>query len=232
MAKTAGHPHGCDVCAIREGWLFSLLDRRELDLLTQLAHPLTFTRRQILFAEGAEAAQTFLVTHGVVKLLRVSPEGRTQVLRLVYPGHLAGSEGFFRTHHDMSAEGLTPGTACVIPRDRLMRTLRTHPEFALHLLQAMHQELEEARAQILDMGKTTAEAKLCALLCDLLPHLAPVSNGAADFPLAHQDLADVLGLTRETVSRVTAAMAKRRVFTLSRQRLEVHDAARLRSLAR
>jgi CRP/FNR family transcriptional regulator len=231
MGAKPGHPHGCDVCAIREGWLFSRLEEEEVDKLIGLAHPLPFARRQILFGGGTEATEMFLITRGVVKLTRVTPDGRAQVVRLVYPGHIAGSEGFFHERHDVTAEALASGGACVLPRNRLMRTLRTCPEFALHLLQAMHEELEQARQQIQEMGRTSAESKICALLCDLFPHMSDEREESV-LPLAHQDLADILGLTRETISRVVSDMAKRRVFSLSRKRVQVHDFARLRELAR
>jgi CRP-like cAMP-binding protein len=226
-----GHSHDCRNCAIRRGWLFTQLDDAEVEKLVVLSRPLRFSRRQILFSAGTESTHMYLVTQGVVKLLRVSPNGRSQVLRLAYPGDLAGTEGFFRSHHEMSAEALTAGSACVIPRDRLMRTLRTYPEFALHLLEAMHEELDQAREQIQEMGKTSAESKICSLLCDLLPHLTAECEETAEFPLAHQDLADILGLSRETISRVVGEMARRGVFSLRRQRVRVHDHAQLRELA-
>jgi CRP/FNR family transcriptional regulator, anaerobic regulatory protein len=227
--------HTCDICALRTGWLFSCLGEEETSLLVSYARSLKFTRRQILFSEGEPASQMFVICSGVVKLTRVSPEGRVQVLGLVTPGHMAGIEGFFHSHCDLSAESLTSGSACVLPREQLLRTLRDHPAFALQLLEAMHHRLDEARAHIQEMGKTSAEAKICALLCDLLPHLqqtGKVSAGGEGFPLAHSDLAEILGLSRETISRAVGGLAKQGVVTLARNQVLIHDPERLRELAR
>ncbi|MBN1477134.1 Crp/Fnr family transcriptional regulator [Candidatus Sumerlaeota bacterium] len=227
--------HTCDVCALRTGWLFARLGEEETALLASYARSLTFSRRQILFNEGDPAAQMFVICSGVVKLTRVSPEGRVQVLGLVTPGQMAGIEGFFHSHYDLGAESLTAGSACVLPREQLLRTLREHPAFALQLLEAMHLKLDEARAHIQEMGKTSAEAKICTLLCDLLPHLqqsGKASKGAEGFPLAHSDLAEILGLSRETISRAVGGLAKQGIVTLARNQVLIHDPERLKELAR
>lgn len=221
----------CEVCAIHEGWLFSRLGEEETAMLAGLARMIDFQRRQILHSEGETASQVLIVTRGVVKLTSVSPEGKVQVLGLVYPGQLVGIEAFFHDDYEMGATALTAGTACALPRDRLMRILRERPDFALQLLEAMHVELDQARARIQEMGKTSAESKICAILCDLLPHLGEQTPLEGDFPLAHSDLAEILGLSRETISRAVGGLAKRGVVSVSRHQVLVHDIERLRELA-
>lgn len=233
MVNDLGQPcHECDACTIRHGWLFARLSADETDLLVSLARPIEFTRRQILYSESERATRMIVVNQGVVKLTRTSADGRSQVLGLVYPGQLLGTEGFFSDHCETGAESLTAGRGCALPRDKLLQALRDRPEFALRLLEAMHQELRLARAQIQEMGRSSAEAKICALLCDLLPHLSAEASKEQDFPLAHQDLADILGLSRETISRAVGDLARAGVVSVSRQRVRVHDVARLRALAR
>ena len=225
------HCGQCEACTIRDGWLFARLGEDETALLAGLARQVDFQRRQILYSEGDPASQVLIVTRGVVKLTSVSPEGKVQVLGLIYPGQLAGIEGFFHDDYEMGATALTEGSACALPRDRLMRILHERPDFALQLLEAMHMELDQARARIQEMGKTSAESKICAILCDLLPHLSEQTPLEGEFPLAHSDLAEILGLSRETISRAVGGLAKRGVVSLSRHQVLVHDIERLRELA-
>jgi CRP/FNR family transcriptional regulator len=119
----------------------------------------------------------------------------------------------------------------MLPRERLLRLLRERPDFALRLLEAMHGELRESRARIQEMGKSSAEAKICALLWDLLPHLRDTPSTEESFPLAHSDLAEILGLSRETISRAVGGLARRGVVSVSHRHVHVHDPERLRQLA-
>lgn len=223
----------CNSCVIRQGWLFAHLEHDDVDLLTQLAQPINFGRRQIIYNEGDSASKLLTVTSGVVKKTRISFDGRVQVLGLVYPGQMLGTEGLFQKEYETGAESLSQVTLCSLPRERVLRAAQERPMFMMRLFEAMHSELRDARAQIQEMGKTSAEGKICALLCDLQPHLQNDDvEGEESFPLAHQDLAEILGLSRETISRAVGGLAKQGVVSISRQRFQVHDIDRLRELAR
>lgn len=169
-------------------------------------------RRRLLKAgdslqfEGDDNILCANVLAGVLKLSSLTAEGDAQTVGLLYPADFIGRPYAETVDHDVVA--LTDAEVCTFSRTPFERVLADNPALERQLLQRTLAELERSRRWLLFLGRKSAGARLAGLIHDIDRRLAQ-SGCAADFgdglrielPMTRTQMADVLGLTIETVSR-------------------------------
>lgn len=188
---------------------------------------------QPLFHEGDAATRVFTVAEGVLKLYKLLPDGRRQVMGFMFPGEFLGIS--VDDEHAFTAEALGPVDLCWFPRSRFDDFLSEHPAIERELYRLAAHELAAAQAQMVLLGRKTAAERLASFFLALLDRAEKAAGCAGrmiDLPMSRADIADYLGLTKETVSRVLAALKRRRLVRLEAlDRVEVIDRAGLVDMA-
>lgn len=139
------------------------------------------------------------VVSGLLALNACTADGREQIVDLVYPAGFVGQP--FAPRSGYSAVALTPSEVRVFPCAALAAALDDHRPMDGHLLRSTLAALDGARARMLLLGRGTAEERVAGFLLDMDAHLPPAPDGGFELPLARGQVADLLGLTIETVSR-------------------------------
>ncbi len=210
----------------------------ELDALNQLGRRQTLSRGQTILWEGDEALVVANVIDGVLKLSTTLGDGREQIVGIVYPSDFIGRPFGQQSHHSVTA--LTDARVCVFPRQSFDTFAREHPALEHKLLQRTLTELDRARHWMLLLGRKTATEKIATFLLEMADRLAPkgcddVADGAAtafDLPFGRQQIADILGLTIETVSRQLTAMKQDGVIEIpDRRRIVITNQPALEQLS-
>lgn len=226
----------CQACAVRNRAICADLDREEIELLNAIGRRKTISPGEQLLWEGDEAVLVANVIHGMLKLSTHSSEGKEQILGLAYPSDFLGRP--FGSTTPYGVEALTEAQVCLFQRADFDRFAREHPRLEHKLLERTLTELDRTRRWMLLLGRMNAEQKLASFLLEIADRLKPATcsfvaeDDACDIelPLTRQQIADVLGLTIETVSRQFSRMknegliaipSRRRVQILDRHRLEV-----------
>ena len=169
-----------------------------------------FAAREILVSQDAQADSVFTVTEGVVRLYRLLPDGRRQVLGFALPGDFLGLS--LLDIYGFSAAAVTDTSVCCFPRKAFIAYAEPRP----HLMKRLHEfashELSLAQDQMVLLGRRTAEERIGAFLISMRDRFARLGHTSATLPLAmnRQDIADYVGLTIETVSRTFTKLAKAR----------------------
>ncbi|MGC9333121.1 MAG: Crp/Fnr family transcriptional regulator [Anaerolineae bacterium] len=173
-----------------------------------------------LVTEAKEMARSlFLVASGRVQLYRTTREGRRFVIATLGPGSLFGEDSLLGGEGpDTHAVALEPGTLWIMPRKKALEFSSTDALFGFGLMQAMGQRLVEAENRLEQMAYSTISSRLAALLLEL----------AADDPhdvvhATHQELADMLGTWRETISKALQDFRQRGLVASGRRRLTLLD---------
>ena len=196
----------------------------------------TIPRGRTLVWEGEDAALVANVTEGVLKLSISTSDGREQIVGVVYPSDFIGRPFGDRSQYSVTA--LVDSKVCMFPRSAFDRFAHEHPELERRLLNRTLDELDRARRWMLLLGRKSAAERVASFLIEMSQRLAetgpdpqiPLEN--FDLPLDRQQIADVLGLTIETVSRQLSAMRAAGVIELpGRRSLSIRDRARLVALA-
>ena len=225
--------HACRDCAVGTSAVCSTLDVTALADLRNQGSSIQLAAGQPLFHQGDPADRTFSLTSGVVKLYSVLPDGRRQVIAFHFPGEFIGfspSEDYHCT-----AEAVSAATLCRFETGRFEQFARSSDELARSRHERVARDLVAAQTRAMVLGQAAARELLAHFLCDVhrRSQARPAgASGIVPLPMSRSDIAEYLGLAKETVSRELSALrATGIVRTISRNLLEIRDMERLRRLA-
>lgn len=226
----------CQACAIRNRAICADLDEREIDALNAIGRRRSLIAGEQLLWEGNEAMLVANVVEGVLKLSSSTADGKEQILGLAYPSDFLGRP--FGETTPFGAEALTDSLVCVFNRTDFDRFAREHPRLEHKLLERTLSELDRTRRWMLLLGRMNAEQRIATFLLDLSDRMpergcSPERTAEAlPLPLSRQQIADILGLTIETVSRQLTKLRASAVIDLpSRREVRIRDRKALSELA-
>ena len=227
----SGHP--CQGCEVRDRAVCGVLDCARLEEFRNLGWTLKLASGQALFHEGDPATRVFTLTKGTLKLYKLLADGRRQVTGFLHPGDFLGIS--VDDEHAFSAEALEESQLCWFPRARFDDFVEEQPRMERELYRMAAHELAAAQQQFVLLGRKTASERLASFLL-LLAERSELSNGTGAgmvrLPMSRSDIADYLGLTKETVSRVMSALKRDRIIRLETlEIIQILDRARLEQLA-
>lgn len=191
----------CRACPVRPLSICDSLAEDELQYLAAIVSPLSLAPGQPLFDEGERADFLFNVLTGCVKVYKLLPDGRRQIIGFLFSGDFLGLA--LTDAYAYSAEAVTRADLCRFPRHKLESLMDRYPQMEKRLLGVASNELAVAQEQMLLLGRKTAKERLVSFLL-MLSRRASADGGEADqvfVPITRNDIGDYLGLTTETVSR-------------------------------
>lgn len=197
----------CDTCVVRNRAICAALDGEEINALNAIGRRRNLAPGESLVWEGEDSVLVANVVEGVLKLSTGTEDGREQIVGVVYPSDFIGRPFGSTSGHGVTA--LTQARVCVFSRRDFDAFAREHPALEHKLLQRTLAELDRTRRWMLLLGRKSAGERLASFLLEMSERLVePGCETAADGPLrrfalpfSRQQVADVLGLTIETVSR-------------------------------
>jgi CRP/FNR family transcriptional regulator len=227
----SGHP--CQGCEVRDKAVCGVLDCDNLAQFKSLGWILKLGTGQTLFHEGDPATRVFTLTSGTLKLYKLLPDGRRQVTGFMHPGDFLGMS--VDDEHAFSAEALEDSKLCWFPRNRFDDFVEEHGSMERELYRMAAHELAAAQAQMVLLGRKTATERLASFLLLLAKRAESIPGRTADLvklPMSRSDIADYLGLTKETVSRVFSSFRRDRLIRLRLVgEVEIIDSQGLEQLA-
>ncbi len=222
----------CETCGSRVAGLCRPLDPSALDEMSAEADRMSLPARATIFREGDPAGRVYTLIDGTAKLTRLLPDGKQQVVGFRFAGDVIGYTT--RSEYPFDAELLTDAKLCRLERRQLDKMLHRHPLLERRLLDLCVQELAATQDQLVTVGRKSAEARVAAFLLSLADarRRRGGTSRVLDMPMTRADIADLLGLTLETVSRTFTAFRKRGwVREPVHQRVELLDIGALSALA-
>ncbi|WP_170004216.1 Crp/Fnr family transcriptional regulator [Pseudopontixanthobacter vadosimaris] len=203
----AQRPNFCQACTIRNRAICADLDDEEVALLNRIGRKRHLQPGEQLLWEGEAAILVANVVSGVLKLSTATADGREQIVGLVYPSDFVGRP--FAETTPYGAEALTDTEVCVFQRKDFDRFALEHPRLEHKLLERTLTELDRSRRWMLLLGKMNAQERVASFLVETSGRLqggrkdigASGEPSQIELPLSRQQIANVLGLTIETVSR-------------------------------
>lgn len=227
----------CADCIVRNRAICASLPPVELAALNKLGRRLNVRRGQTLMWEGDESLLVANVIEGVLKLSTSTGDGREQIVGVVYPSDFIGRPFGARSHHSVTA--LTDSVVCMFIRSGFDGFARQHPDLEHKLLQRTLTELDRARDWMMLLGRKTATERVASFLVEMSTRLAethcdgaPAPADSFRLPLDRQQIADVLGLTIETVSRQFTRLRTAGVIELpDRRTVVIRDRSALEGIA-
>lgn len=211
-ASAEGCQSICANCRVRLYAICAVLSGDEAAELERLAHHLDIAPRATLFAAGDKAHHVFTVTSGSLRLQRDLSDGRRQVIGFAIPGDFIGLS--LDETYSFSADALVPTNLCRFDRAQFIALSHSRQPLLERLYVEATHELTIAQEHMVVLGRRRAEERVAAFLLRWRERLARINGKSATvaLPMGRQDMADHLGLTIETVSRILARWMRERII--------------------
>lgn len=198
----------CRNCGMRDMVLFADLNEQDFDMIHAPIHNLEFRPGAVLYAEGSRSLGIFTLRTGMVKLVRVTADGRQRIVRVLRPGDVVGLEALGTGQHDCEAVALTDVSVCRIPL-AVMHTLGANsPRLHLRLMQKWQHALKDAEDWLTDLNYGTARQRVSNFI---LKMRSPI-DGSTVTLFARDDMGAMLDLKLETVSREVSRLVREQVI--------------------
>lgn len=228
----------CDTCLVRNRAICASLDSEEIRALNAIGRRTTLRPGEALLWEGDDSVLVANVIEGVLSLSTGTEDGREQIVGVAFPSDFLGRPFGATTSHTVTA--LTDARVCVFSRGDFDNFAHEHPALEHKLLQRTLTELDRTRRWMLLLGRKNAEEKIASFLLEMSERLvdpgcetpSDTALDQFDLPFSRQQVADILGLTIETVSRQFTRLKKDGVLDLpTRRAVVIKDRAALEALA-
>ena len=220
---------------LRRAPLFEGLDEDSARALRRQMPDVKLSRGEHLFMEGQEGDRLYIVLDGKLKLTRAAADGRENLLSVLGPGEMFGELSLFDPRpRTSSASAVTEVVLAVLPHDALLPLLRKRPEISLHMMRALVQRLRRANDVTADLVFTDVPGRVAKALLDLADRFGQQTEEGLQVhhDLTQEELAQLVGASRETVNKALADFAARGWLHISARSVLIVDSERLRKRAR
>lgn len=216
----------CLTCPVREEHLFCNLPSAALEKLNEIKSTAVYPKSAMLFIEGQQPRGVFVLCAGKAKLSTSSKEGKTIITKLSDAGDVLGLNATVSNRpYEVTAEMVEPGQANFIPRESFLQFLREHGEVAVRVAEQLSRNYYTAYEEIKTLGLTSSPGeKFAKLLLSWSSDSKDASNGSpVRLTLTHEEIAEMIGTTRETVSRLFAEFKKKQLVQLKGSMLLIRN---------
>ena len=220
----------CITCPVREEHLFCNLPPAAVQKLNEIKSTAVYPKSAMLFIEGQQPRGVFVLCTGKAKLSTSSAEGKTIITQISEAGDVLGLNAAISNHsYEVTAEMIEPGQANFITRDALLRFLREYGEVAVRVAEQLSRNYYNAYEEVRTLGLTNSPAEKFAKL--LLGWAA--GNGdplQVKVTFTHEEIAEMIGTTRETVSRLFSEFKRKQLVQLKGATLFIRNKAALEKM--
>jgi len=225
--------YDADLILTRAG-LFQGVERSAVSALTKQLLPVDFPPGHVLFAEGEPGDRLYIIISGKVKIGRRSPDGRENLLTIMGPSDMFGELSIFDPGpRTSSATTITEVRAVSMDRDALKAWIKDRPEIAEQLLRVLARRLRRTN-NLADLIFTDVPGRVAKQLLQLAQRFGTQEGGAlrVTHDLTQEEIAQLVGASRETVNKALADFAHRGWIRLEGKSVLISDSERLARRAR
>ena len=223
----------CFSCPHREDRLFCNLPPTAVQGLASITSPASYPKGATLFVEGQSPRGVFILCNGRIKLSTSSADGKSLIVRIAEPGEVLGLPATVTGKpYELTAEVIEPAQANFIARQDFLTFLREHGEAALRVAQQLGETYHSAIAEMRTIGLShSVGEKLARFLLDLSAgHDKGKGELRITLTLTHEEIAQVIGASRETVTRLFGEFKKRQFLQVKGSTLIIKDKTGLESV--
>src|SRR5438270_2142320 len=216
----------CLICPVCEEHLFCDLSLPALKKLNEIKSTAVYPKSTTLFIEGQQPRGVFVLCAGRAKLFTSSSDGKTIITKISEAGDVLGLNASISNRpYEVTVEMMDPGQANFIARDALLQFLREYGEVALRVAEQLSRNYYAAYEEIRTLGLTSSPSeKFAKLLLSWSPNAGNANEPAhLTLTLTHEEIGEMIGTTRETVSRLFSDFRKKQLLQLKGSTLIIRN---------
>ena len=224
----------CMLCKLRQDGYFCNLPKASLEELERVKYASAYPQGAVLFVEGQAPRGVYLICSGRVKLSTTSRDGKTLILRIAQPGEVLGLHATVSGKpYELTGETLQPCQLDFIRRDDFLRFLQNHVDACLNAAQHLSQNCQSAYEMIRSLGLShSVSEKMARLLLEWSSDGETTRDGSIRIKvsLTHEEMAQLIGTSRETVTRVLSEFRQKKLAQLQGSTLLILNKPELEKL--
>lgn len=195
------------------------MNETDLQQLQKVTRSKRFVKGEFIFREGERSETLFVVNEGLIKLTKMSSEGKEQIVRLLFPGDFFGLFSILKNEdHYVNAETVGASTViCYIEKTDFLNTMEKNAGMSYRFLLAVNDRLYEADESVGFLGLMEVEQRLARALI-LFHDRMYAKNGTFTLPITKKDLASYIGSTPESVSRKLLSFMSQKLIRMNGRR--------------
>lgn len=217
----------CLHCALRNSALFSGLNRDDFERIHDPIDQFTLSAGAVLYRMGDLGDYMFTIRSGLIKQLRLLPDGTQRIVRLVRSTDVLGLESLVSDTYQHDAIALQPTEVCRFPSKVVCRLGRENPGLHHELMRRWQQALNEADSWLTELSTGSAKVRVARLLLRLTQDH---QQGVCEL-VSREDMGSMLGITAETASRIIAEFKRQGLLTETRLNRFLLDIPNLQRIA-
>lgn len=225
----------CLTCKLRAERLFCDLPPLTLRTFETIKYATAYPKGAVLFVEGQVPRGIFVLCKGRVKLSLCGADGKTLIVKIAEPGEVLGLGATVSGKpYELTAETVDPCQVNFVKRENFVRFLKEHAEACFKVAQQLSEKYNNACHEVRSLGLSHSAGEKLAKL--LLEWSAKNAEGSKPEPhlkmaLTHEEIAQMIGTSRETVTRLFADLRKRQIVHTKGSTLVIRNKAALNLLA-
>jgi len=224
----------CLNCKLRNGNnFFCALSKPATEALEHIKHVNCLPEGSLVFLEGQAPRGVYMLCQGRAKLLTTNADGKSLILKIAQPGEILGLHAAVTGKpHEVTVEILQPSQLVFIRRDDFLRFLSEHGDACLHAAEHLARDCQSAYDVIRSIGLSHSVSERLARLLLQWSSDGRAVDGAIRMKLAltHEEMAQLIGTTRESVTRALSDFKKQRILELTGSTLVIRDKGALEKL--
>jgi CRP-like cAMP-binding protein len=218
----------CDDCPMRSHGILKDVPEEIFGHISCCMTSYKFPAKHLIFLEGNPCDQLGSIRTGAVKLSKQGESGKTQIIDFVGPGFLIGWEALQGKPYQSTAETLTEVELCMTAREKIMHQMREFPDLALGMVGFLCHWIAKLEQKMLHLGAFSTRQRLAAYLLSAYDSDECFGDkGPVQLGRSRQEIADTLGMAKETLIRLLAKFAEKGVVTLNGSRIVINDPQKL-----
>ena len=213
--------------------LFAGLNEEELKEIRTIAAAMQVEKRKILFSDCEESNGLYVLLSGKVKLYKVSPEGKEQIIHVISPPDtFAEASVFLKGSHPFYAETLSDCELLFFPKGDFHRVIKKSSRLSSNMTIALSQYVKRYASLIEDLSLKEVPSRIAKYLLDLSLKQSKEakSPGEVELDLSRSQLASRLGTIRETLSKTLANMKAKKIIDVDKNRILILNRKALEKL--
>ncbi len=218
MPRTRDLQHPCGECAFYDKSVWQPVQSGSISVLARRFTRNDLAEGQALYDQGTESMGVFCVSKGLIALRTLHADGKSTLLKLAYPGDVIGIRSFLTNSlHKTEARALLPSRVCTVAHRDANRVIHGNPSVLTRLATRCISEIDSCHERIIATATTSNKQRLSDLLHGLMAaHGTRAGNHMCmHLPLSRSDLADLIGVQAETMSRLLKRLQDDGTFLVS-----------------
>lgn len=212
--------------------VFQGMKEEEISALQEVTESQCFHKGEFIFHEGERSEKLFIINHGLIKLTKLSDDGKEQIIRLLFPGDFFGLVAMLKdvTHYS-NAEALDHTDICYIKKEDFLKTMERNPDMSYRFILSLNDRLLQADEWVSLLSLMEVEQRLARVLLLFYDKIQPETKHFT-LPVTKKDMACLIGTTPETLSRRLVSFVAQNIITMNgRREITIVDFEKLSQIA-